>query len=86
MWGRVQGVFFRDSCRREATRHGVSGWVCNRTDGAVEAAFEGAAEAVDAMCAWCEAGPPHASVARVEVTEEATRSESGFRIVPYPPG
>ena len=85
MWGQVQGVFFRDTCRREATRHGVSGWVCNRADGAVEAVFEGGSDAVEAMCTWCEAGPPHASVSRVEVIEEPPRSESGFRIVAYAP-
>lgn len=85
MWGQVQGVFFRDTCRREATRHGVSGWVCNRADGAVEAVFEGASDAVEAMCAWCESGPRHASVSRVEVIEERPRSESGFRIVAYAP-
>ena len=27
--GRVQGVFFRDSCRRMAREHGVTGWVRN---------------------------------------------------------
>jgi acylphosphatase len=85
VWGQVQGVFFRDTCRREATRHGVSGWVCNRPDGAVEAVFEGSSEAVEAMCAWCESGPPYASVTRVEVTEEPPRSEPGFRIVGYAP-
>jgi acylphosphatase len=39
--GRVQGVWFRESCRREADSLGVAGWVRNRPDGAVEAAFEG---------------------------------------------
>src|SRR4029453_9361811 len=35
--GLVQGVFFRDTCRRQASAHRVSGWVTNREDGAVEA-------------------------------------------------
>ncbi|MGH8966187.1 MAG: acylphosphatase, partial [Actinomycetes bacterium] len=39
--GRVQGVFFRDTCRREAQARGVAGWVSNRHDGTVEALFEG---------------------------------------------
>jgi acylphosphatase len=78
--GRVQGVFFRDSCRREAVSRGVSGWVRNRWDGAVEAVFEGSPDAVDALCRWCETGPPHARVESLEVTEEKPRGESEFRV------
>src|SRR6478735_10827426 len=50
VYGMVQGVFFRDSCRQEALRQGVAGWVRNAGDGSVEAVFEGDAEAVEAMC------------------------------------
>jgi acylphosphatase len=78
--GRVQGVFFRDSCRREAERRQVAGWVTNADDGSVAAAFEGEAEAVEAMVAWCHAGPSSASVDRVEVSDEEPTGESGFRI------
>ena len=42
--GRVQGVFFRDTCRRLAEQYGVAGWVRNLPDGRVEAVFEGSAE------------------------------------------
>jgi acylphosphatase len=80
--GRVQGVFFRDTCRREAVSRGVHGWVRNRPDGAVEAAFEGPGEAVRAMCDWCRSGPPHANVERVSVSEEPLQGESDFRVRP----
>jgi acylphosphatase len=73
-------VFFRDSCRREAVGHGVDGWVRNRSDGAVEAVFEGPADAVEALCGWCEAGPPHARVDALEVSEEEPRGEPGFQV------
>lgn len=66
--GHVQGVFFRDSCRREAVNTGVTGWVRNAYDGTVQAHFEGPAEAVDAMVAWAHDGPRHAVVDRVEVS------------------
>ncbi|MGH3374694.1 MAG: acylphosphatase [Actinoallomurus sp.] len=60
--GLVQGVFFRDTCGREARRTGVAGWVRNRPDGAVEAVFEGAPESVDRMVTWCRRGPSRARV------------------------
>jgi acylphosphatase len=80
--GRVQGVFFRDTCRREAVARGVAGWVRNRTDGRVEAVFEGSAPDVTAMVAWCRAGPPGAKVEEVEVTTEPVQGEPTFRIAP----
>jgi acylphosphatase len=80
--GRVQGVFFRQSCRREADVRGVSGWVRNRSDGRVEAVFEGTADAVDAMVAWCRRGPAGARVDEVEVADEPVEGASGFRIAP----
>ncbi len=78
--GRVQGVFFRDSCRRQAVALGVQGWIRNRADGRVEAAFEGDAMAVDRMVEWCRRGPPLAQVAAVEIHEEAPLGDRGFRI------
>ena len=67
--GRVQGVGFRASCQRQAFALGVTGWVRNRWDDAVEALLEGSPEAVDAMVRWCQHGPPAAVVIRVEVSE-----------------
>jgi len=78
--GRVQGVFFRDSCRREARSRGVSGWVRNTPDSAVEAVFEGPAGAVEAMVAWVHEGPPHATVAGVSVRTERPEGLSDFQV------
>jgi acylphosphatase len=78
--GDVQGVFFRDSTRREASRRGVAGWVTNRSDGAVEAVFEGAPEDVDALVAFCCEGPSGASVERVEDEAEEPEGLDGFRV------
>jgi len=79
-YGRVQGVFFRDSCERVARSMGVAGWVRNRNDGAVEAAFEGEQDAVDRMVSWMRQGPRRADVDRVEVSDEEPVGESGFRV------
>lgn len=78
--GRVQGVFFRDSTRREAERRGVSGWARNRSDGAVEAVFEGPEEAVAAMVEFVRGGPGHADVSGVDVRGEQPEGLSGFSI------
>jgi acylphosphatase len=78
--GRVQGVFFRDSCQRVAASAGVTGWVRNRNDGRVEAAFEGDPDAVDRMVAWCRQGPRRADIDRVEVVDEEPTGESGFNV------
>jgi acylphosphatase len=77
--GRVQGVFFRDSCAREARGLGVFGWVRNRSDGGVEAVFEGAPDAVERMVAWCHHGPPRAVVTAVRAVEEAPEGDHWFR-------
>lgn len=71
--GRVQGVWYRDSCRREAEALGVAGRVWNRRDGAVEAVVEGAAPAVEKLLDWMRQGPSRAVVHRVDVTDEDPR-------------
>ena len=78
--GRVQGVFFRDTTRRRAQALGVAGWVANRDDGAVEAAFEGDAEAVDAMVELCRRGPGRAEVTELEVADEPPEGLRGFEV------
>ncbi len=78
MHGRVQGVFFRDSVRREAERRGVAGWVRNCSDGTVEAVFEG--DEAEAMVAFCRADPGHSRVERVEAAEEDFEGLRGFSV------
>ena len=78
--GNVQGVFFRDSCRREASSRGVAGWVTNRRDGAVEAVFEGEPDAVQGMVDWCSRGPRGADVDSVDESTEEPEGVSGFEI------
>lgn len=76
--GTVQGVFFRDSCRQEAERRGVAGWVRNDPGGTVSAAFEGEPAAVEDLLSWCRSGPEHATVEQVESTAEPPTGQSGF--------
>jgi acylphosphatase len=78
--GRVQGVFFRDSMRREAQRLAVRGWVRNRSDGTVEAVVQGEPAAVEAIVRWAHRGPEHARVERVE-SEPSEGNYSDFEIL-----
>jgi acylphosphatase len=78
--GRVQGVFFRDTVRRAARERGVTGFVRNRPDGTVEAAFEGESGAVRALVEVCRRGPRGADVERVEVSEKPPEGSTGFEV------
>jgi acylphosphatase len=78
--GEVQGVFFRETARRKATEAGVAGWITNRSDGRVEAVFEGPAEAVDELVEFCGHGPTAATVEDVDVQTEEPESLSGFDV------
>jgi acylphosphatase len=79
--GRVQGVSYRANTAREAGRLGLTGWVRNRADGSVAVEAQGTPAQVDALIAWCHAGPPAAVVTSVEVIELPTRSDDdGFDI------
>ena len=76
--GRVQGVFFRDSVRREAERAGVSGWARNREDGTVEVHLEGERGAVEKVESYAAAGPPRARVERVDARDAPLENRAGF--------
>jgi acylphosphatase len=78
--GRVQGVAFRAATQVRALELGVTGWVRNRADGAVEAALEGEPAAVEALIAFCRRGPRFAVVSDVAVSEEAPEGAWEFAI------
>lgn len=78
--GRVQGVSFRMTARDQARRLGINGIARNEADGTVAIEAEGKPAALDAFVAWCEQGPPAATVERVEVTSGEPRGHETFRI------
>jgi len=80
IFGRVQGVFFRDSMRREAQNLAVAGWVRNRNDGTVEAAVHGEPAAVDAIVRWAQRSPQHADVVGVEIQPDEG-SYTSFEVI-----
>ena len=78
--GRVQGVFFRDTCRRLAEQSGVAGWVRNLPDGRVEAVFEGPDEEVRRLVEWARGGPRYAVVDDVAVQSEPPEGLAAFLV------
>lgn len=78
--GLVQGVFFRDTIRRQAEPRGVAGWVRNNPDGSVEAVFEGDEAEVERLVELCRGGPRGARVDSVDVLREEPEGLSGFGI------
>lgn len=80
--GTVQGVFFRQSCRRIAREFALHGWVRNTPDGQVEVWAQGDAEAVEKLSDWLWLGPPSAMVvAVVSHDSEPDASLQDFLIV-----
>jgi acylphosphatase len=69
--GRVQGVWFRDSTRREALKLNIIGYAKNLANGDVEVLAVGEVAALDSLCRWLNEGPPLARVG--EVREESVR-------------
>lgn len=80
--GQVQGVYFRESARRQAADYNVMGWARNLPDGRVEIVAEGTEYAVGMLAKWCQTGPERARVRHVEVlSEPATGEFSSFEVV-----
>jgi acylphosphatase len=79
--GRVQGVSYRMSAAREATRRGLVGWVANLGDGSVVVEAQGAAPALELFLEWCRHGPPGAHVTAVDLKWlNETAGEERFEI------
>ncbi len=73
--GKVQGVFFRMETKQAADRYGVQGWARNKSDGSVEAVFEGDKEKVASIIEWCRQGPPFAKVNNLDVYWQEYKGE-----------
>ncbi|MDG1708554.1 MAG: acylphosphatase [Emcibacteraceae bacterium] len=82
IFGRVQGVFFRDWTVKTALSYELNGWVRNRTDGTVEALMVGLEEAVDKMVKECWFGPPSAKVDEIKVSTAIGITKAGFEQKP----
>lgn len=78
--GRVQGVFFRAATEAKAAALGITGWVRNRADGAVELVACGSDGALDELEAWLWQGPAAARVESVQSEPAEPQRFHGFRV------
>ena len=78
--GRVQGVWFRAWTEKQARALGLDGWVRNRRDGTVEAAFSGDAGVVEKMIEALWEGPPLAEVTAVDRFDHSEPVAPGFAV------
>ncbi|MBP8724802.1 MAG: acylphosphatase [Saprospiraceae bacterium] len=81
VYGKVQGVYFRQSTLQKALELGVRGCVRNRRDGSVNILAAGPADAVIALIAWCRTGPALARVYKVDIEPLDHINEQGFSIL-----
>jgi acylphosphatase len=79
--GRVQGVGYRAWMVHKATELGLSGWVRNRSDGAVEALIAGDIASVEELSRRCRRGPRMAEVASIDEDLADPPHEPGFHQV-----
>jgi acylphosphatase len=77
--GKVQGVYFRQSTRKEAERLAILGVARNLSDGSVEVIAHGSGDAVDTLRQWLERGPAMARVDSVEELESQRRADTAAR-------
>ncbi|MEK6841515.1 MAG: acylphosphatase [Nanoarchaeota archaeon] len=81
IFGRVQGVGFRDSIYTKALLYGIRGWVRNLDNGQVEAVFEGEEENIKKMLEFCKKGSLLSNIESTEIKEEKHKGEDKFRIL-----
>ena len=81
VYGRVQGVFFRDFVSTCARELGLAGYVRNLPDGAVEVRAEGERQQLEKLVRYLGVGPPGARVYEVVTSwSEHTGNYSGFSV------
>ncbi|HEX5798287.1 MAG TPA: acylphosphatase [Candidatus Saccharimonadales bacterium] len=80
VYGRVQGVWFRQSTAEKAGELGLLGTVENLSDGTVKIEAEGSEEALQELLNWCKEGPEHANVENIDYSEGELKNYKDFSI------
>ncbi len=79
--GKVQGVFYRATAKKEADSLGLKGWIKNTKEGDVACMAMGNGKAIEAFIEWCKKGPKQAIVSDVAITRTEGGTFSSFLIL-----
>lgn len=80
VFGKVQGVFFRQTTKEKARELGLNGRVRNEENGDVYILASGEAQPLDQLLAWCRQGPPGARVTGVDRIELPLQEFQDFEV------
>ncbi len=81
IFGRVQGVFFRQTAKEKAERYKVNGFAHNNEDGSVSIEAEGEEENMKSFLDWCSKGPAMAHVSRIVINDGVFKNYNSFKII-----
>jgi len=79
--GKVQGVYYRATCKAVADQLGVKGFVMNQPDGSVYIEAEGNNYTLEAFLEFCKEGPEAAEVVEVHSEEAPLRGYQNFEVL-----
>lgn len=84
VYGRVQGVFFRDTTRRVAKRLNLTGYAKNMLDGTVLIEAEGSLEKLNELIKFAKVGPKWGKVDKIDIKySDRIENYSNFKITFY---
>ena len=81
VFGKVQGVYFRQATKAFCNQTGIKGQVRNRKDGSVEIIAQGSDSAIEQLSDWAKVGPSKAAVEKIIVEEIQGQEFTDFSIV-----
>lgn len=81
VYGKVQGVFFRQYTKEKANELHIKGFVCNQSDGSVYIEAEGEEEGLSKFVVFARKGPEKACVDKIEIKEQALKEFKMFEII-----
>ncbi len=78
--GKVKHIGFRFMAMQAAYKHGVTGYVRNKSNGSIYIEVEGDDENLQNFLEWCKTGPVGAEVTEIDTVEAEMKDFKSFDI------